>query len=397
MILTVGSANIDLVGHIQGEIVYGTSNPGIIHQTFGGVGFNMVRNLALLNEPGVTVPNGSSGCSNHELSFIGIFGDDSPGRAMVEWLDTHGVHTGGSRIVKDEQTSRYMEILDSKGELVLGLSHMAIAELLNVPWLSSQQSLLQSADWILAECNLPKKTLEYLGRTKDSAKLMVEGVSQPKVVKIKNMVQQIDLLKVNYLEGLSLLKELRAMTASHNRTSEPAEGKSASEYSQQVTMDHGLTVAHELMSYGMGAILVTMGRAGAWYLGSTGKAREKATDKASLKTTEKTTQKTTDQANMADKAHNTHKATEELFIPAFDWNDPAFIHSIESNSQDFVADPDATTTGAGDSFSAGFLWALSCGADAKSAGRFAAQVAAITCLSNLPIHPRLPMLMALLQ
>jgi sugar/nucleoside kinase (ribokinase family) len=371
MIITVGSANTDLVGQIQGEIVYGTSNPGIIHQTFGGVGFNMVRNLALLNEPGVTIPNSSGGCSNHQLSFIGIFGDDSPGKAMVHWLEAHGVHTGGSRILQDEQTSRYMEILDSKGELVLGLSHMAIAELLNDQWLSSQQNLLQSADWILAECNLPIEALEYLGRTKASAKLMIEGVSQPKVVKIRNMVQQIDLLKVNYLEGLGLLNELRAMAVSNNEQSVLAEGKSVSVYSQQDIVEHGLTVAQELIRYGMGAILVTMGKAGAWYLSSVEKASEKA--------------------------NKANKATDQVFIPAFDWNDPAFIQAMKSYPNDFIADSNATTTGAGDSFSAGFLWALGSGSDPRSAGRSAAKVAALTCLSNLPVHPRLPMLMALLQ
>ena len=49
-VLVIGAAGLDTKGHAHGSLRTGTSNPGTIRISFGGVARNVAENLARLGE-----------------------------------------------------------------------------------------------------------------------------------------------------------------------------------------------------------------------------------------------------------------------------------------------------------------------------------------------------------
>ena len=85
-IACIGGAHIDRHAVLKGRVIAGTSNPGSITTSFGGVARNVAENLARL------------GCN---VSMVSRVGDDAFGRALLrlwadEGVDTRGVATDAS-------------------------------------------------------------------------------------------------------------------------------------------------------------------------------------------------------------------------------------------------------------------------------------------------------------
>ena len=66
-ILVIGGSNIDLIGTSEGVFNAFDSNPGEFYTAHGGVGRNVVENLARLK---------------HDVTFITVLGNDTYGAAI---------------------------------------------------------------------------------------------------------------------------------------------------------------------------------------------------------------------------------------------------------------------------------------------------------------------------
>jgi pseudouridine-5'-phosphate glycosidase/pseudouridine kinase len=114
--LVIGGSNLDLLGRpLPGtKFLLGTSNPGTLARSYGGVGRNVAEVLGRLQaRPWL-------------LSAVGADGD---GRNLLAHAREAGVETGAVvTSQKGNGTNTYMAILDEKGDLFTTIADMAVCD-----------------------------------------------------------------------------------------------------------------------------------------------------------------------------------------------------------------------------------------------------------------------------
>ena len=183
--VVIGAANIDIGGTPYKPLIPGDSNPGVIKMSYGGVGRNIAHNLTLL---GV------------DVKFVTAAGDDTLGREMISKCESIGMDTSLSISVPGSSSSVYLFINDETGEMELALSHVDIVQKITPEYIESIADVINSAEAVIADCNLSQKTLLKL---KDVCEvpLYVDTVSVSHADKIKGHLDGIDTLKPNLLEA----------------------------------------------------------------------------------------------------------------------------------------------------------------------------------------------------
>jgi pseudouridine kinase len=222
-VVTIGGAALDRKYVGRAALVDETSNPVDGHRSFGGVARNVTENLARLGVP---------------VAFLSATGDDDTGRALLADLRNLGVDTSATLLVPGRATAEYVAILEPDGRLRLGLADMSVLDLLTPAALDRAAAQLAAASWVFADCNLPAVTLAVLRtrRRGGGFRLAVDAVSTPKVARLGGDLAGIDLLFLN-------LDEARALTG-------------------RPTAD-AATAAAGLVAAGVGAVVLTLGAAGA--------------------------------------------------------------------------------------------------------------------------------------
>lgn len=200
-IAVIGGAVIDRKYHARRELIMETSNPVEGHRSFGGVARNIAENLARL---------GAS------VSFVSLVGDDEPGRSLTANLSLLGVDASGVLVTPERPTAEYVAVLDPRNDLFIGLADMAIFDLLAPERLRSSLPSLASADWVLADCNLPAETLSMLiglARHED-LRLAINTVSSPKALRLPVELARVGLVFTNLDEASALLARNGAVPGS---------------------------------------------------------------------------------------------------------------------------------------------------------------------------------------
>ena len=90
--------------------------------------------------------------------------------------------------------------MDKTNNLFLGLNDMEIIQKLDVPFLESKDYIIQEFDLLIIDNNLNKEALEYLLITYQNKIIIMDAVSAVKAQKLKHLLSNINLLKVNKLE-----------------------------------------------------------------------------------------------------------------------------------------------------------------------------------------------------
>lgn len=225
-LLVLGGANVDLTGTSAAEFRPGDSNPGGVQQGAGGVGRNIAENLARLG---------------NDVVMVTLVGDDSRGRYLIDHAQEAGIQTQAMVRHPEHATSTYLALNNEQGELVGAIADMAIIEQLTPEWLAERMSLLQSAQTLILEANLPEETLAWLGEQALNAPLVADAVSATKAVRLKPLLHRLDLLKVNRSEALTLIDE-------------PADAALSD-----------AELINRLLAKGVGAVLLSLGERGVRY------------------------------------------------------------------------------------------------------------------------------------
>src|ERR687883_812684 len=110
-IVCMGGVVAARVVRLAAPPVAGTSNPGSVVSSPGGVARNIAENLARLG---------------HRPTLVSVIGDDTVGTSLVTGVRAAGVDARGVRTVPSEPTAEYIAILDPDGELVLGVAVMGV-------------------------------------------------------------------------------------------------------------------------------------------------------------------------------------------------------------------------------------------------------------------------------
>jgi pseudouridine kinase len=176
-VVVIGGANIDIKAKSISRNILGTSNPGEVTISPGGVGRNIAHNLARL---GV------------DVALISMFGDDLHGDLLLEHTKAAGVDVSAVER-QPVATGTYVAVLDDDGELVTAMSDMRAVESLTPEFIAKHFDKLHAARLVVADCNLPLATLQAIAAF-ISHKLVIETVSVPKCEKLLQVAAKSPIL-----------------------------------------------------------------------------------------------------------------------------------------------------------------------------------------------------------
>lgn len=172
--MCIGGANVDVKCRIAGRAAIGSSNPGAVLTSPGGVARNIAENLARL------------GC---RAALISAVGRDDFGECLIEETAAAGVDV--EAVMRTPRaTGSYVAMLDRKGELIVATADMEILEQLTPRRLARHRDSFARADLVVADSNLPIDTLDWLltFASKRGLKLAIETVSVPKGGKLRPLL-----------------------------------------------------------------------------------------------------------------------------------------------------------------------------------------------------------------
>ena len=190
-ITVIGGANIDISAkYISSVTAAGDSHNGHISISAGGVARNIAENLARL---------GSA------VRLISCLGDDwfsAPVRASLNLplLDISACYAPPNSI-----SDSYLSLYDFTGELVSAVNEMNLVKKLTPSYMKTLETQITSSALIIADCNLPPDTINWLACLPDRPALFFDGVSTEKIMRLQPCLDLIDGLKCNRLEAAALL------------------------------------------------------------------------------------------------------------------------------------------------------------------------------------------------
>lgn len=191
-VAVVGGVNIDIGGRPNRPLIERDSNPGKVSISLGGVGRNIAHNMSLLGL---------------HVRFLTAFGDDLHAQRIEASCADLGIDISHARKVAEAATSTYLYLNDADGDMVLAVSDMEICERITPDYIASNLSLLNNAQVVVADGNLPAETLEYLAEH-CTAPLFADPVSVTKAEKLRPILGRLNTLKPNRMEA-ELLSGIR--------------------------------------------------------------------------------------------------------------------------------------------------------------------------------------------
>lgn len=183
--VVVGGVNVDIGGKPFAPPVAADSNPGIVSVSLGGVGRNIAHNLSLMGT---------------DVRLLTAYGDDIHGHRVAASCSELGIDLSHARRISGGTTSTYLYLMDEQGEMVLAVSDMEICKKITPTYLSAHLGLLQNAQVIICDANIPEESLIYLAEN-CAVPLFCDPVSTVKAEKLRPILHKIHTLKPNRLEA----------------------------------------------------------------------------------------------------------------------------------------------------------------------------------------------------
>ena len=228
-LLIIGAASIDTKGRADQTIQAGTSTPGSIRVSVGGVGRNIAENLARLGEPVV---------------LLSAVGDDGSGRRILQQAAECDIDTSHMIVDSEHHTAAYLAVLDDTGNAVMSIDDMGINRRLITPdFVYRRRSLFRDARMIVVDANLSTATLSTIFRM--ARRYGVPICADPTTASLAPRL-------CPHLPDLTLV------------TPNAAETEALCE-SPITDRESGLVAAHKLISLGVRIAIVTLGATGLIY------------------------------------------------------------------------------------------------------------------------------------
>ena len=143
-ILVLGASGLDLVGRAQAPLRPGTSNPGEIRVSHGGVARNVAENMARLGM---------------EVTLLTAVGDDDAGRQVLDHAAQAGVDVAYAFVVPGSRTGAYLALLNEQGAKHLALDDMRVVESVTAEFLGNRKDLFEQSQAVFLDANLPPPAL----------------------------------------------------------------------------------------------------------------------------------------------------------------------------------------------------------------------------------------------
>ena len=143
-VLVIGAAGIDSKGRANVPLTLGSSTPGAIRVSVGGVARNVADNLARL------------GVETVLLSAIGTGGS---GQRILNSAAQVGINTEYFIHSDEHYTAAYLAIFDEAGSLVMSVDDMQVLSCLTPQLIYQRRSLLKDAELVFLDSNLSKEAI----------------------------------------------------------------------------------------------------------------------------------------------------------------------------------------------------------------------------------------------
>ena len=143
-VLVIGAAGLDLVGRAVLPLHLGSSNPGEIRVSDGGVARNVAENLARLGM---------------EVTLLTAVGADDQGQLLLEQAAEAGVDVSQAVTIDGGRTGAYLALLNEQGVLHLALDDMRVVESITPEFLQRRKDLFQQARAVFIDSNLTPAAL----------------------------------------------------------------------------------------------------------------------------------------------------------------------------------------------------------------------------------------------
>ena len=183
--VVVGGVNMDIGGRSLSALVAEDSNPGTITMSLGGVGRNIAHNLCLMGT---------------DVRLLTAYGDDFSGQKIAASCCELGIDITHALRLTDAATSTYLYIAGPQGDMALALSDMEICKRISPAYLAANLPLIQNAQVVVADANIPEESLVYLAENCQQP-LFCDPVSTTKAEKLRPILHKIHTLKPNRLEA----------------------------------------------------------------------------------------------------------------------------------------------------------------------------------------------------
>ena len=181
----IGGVNMDLGGQSAAPLVDRDSNPGKVRMSLGGVGRNIAHNMALLGT---------------DVRLLTAFGDDLYAQKIAASCGELGIDISQSLQVPGASTSTYLFIAGPDGDMALAVSDMDIYKHVTPAWLQSRRALLENAQVIVVDTNIPAETIHWLCEN-IKVPIFADPVSTAKAEKLRGVLGKLHTLKPNRLEA----------------------------------------------------------------------------------------------------------------------------------------------------------------------------------------------------
>ena len=184
----VGGVNIDIGGKPFRQLIERDSNPGKVSVSLGGVGRNIAHNMSLLGL---------------DVRFLTAFGDDLHAQRIEASCADLGIDISHARKVPGMSTSTYLFVADTDGDMRMAVSDMEICEKITPDYLAGKLTVLNNAQVVVADGNLPEDTLAYLTEH-CTVPIFADPVSVSKADKMRRILGNLHTLKPNLAEAEQL-------------------------------------------------------------------------------------------------------------------------------------------------------------------------------------------------
>ena len=143
-VVVIGAATVDTKGRGLAELLPGTSTPGEIRVSVGGVARNVAENLARL---GV------------DTALLSAVGDDTSGRRILQRTQEGGVNIEHVVIQPQSRSAAYIAVLDQDGSPFVSVDDMEVIKAITPRYIYARRSVISHADMIVLDANLSPQTI----------------------------------------------------------------------------------------------------------------------------------------------------------------------------------------------------------------------------------------------
>lgn len=188
-VTVIGGSNMDIQGCPLNPLVMYDSNPGQVDISLGGVGRNIAENSSRLGL---------------NTKLISAVGNDLYGNTILTECKGLNIDVNDCFVSDEYATSIYVSILNASNDMQLAISHMDIIEKLNESFIHSKFNAINDSKAIVIDTNLSKETIDFITRTYSHLPIFVDTVSTAKCMKIENILNKFEGIKLNKYEAEKL-------------------------------------------------------------------------------------------------------------------------------------------------------------------------------------------------